>query len=144
MINRYYDIEKFVTDSSKLRVVNTSEIYISSPEDYDIVIDLEDRINEFEKLKPFITLVAGNICKLDNMVQQFNRMRCGDNDFDFDLSVICLEKSNILKLDYWGTRINTQFVVVFEFTCNEFVMKSFGRINDIPSDWNKEMQSSSS
>lgn len=142
MKNRYHDLDKFVTDSNKLTIINTSEVYISSPDNYDIVIDLENRIDEFETLKPFITLIAGNICKLDNMVQEYNRLHCRENEFDFDLTVIYLDRPNVIKLDYWGTRINTQFTAAFEFTSNEFVLKSFGRIDNIPSDWNKETQSS--
>lgn len=141
MINRYHNSENFVTDISKLTIINTSEIYISGPDDYDIVIDLENRINEFEILKPFISLVTNNICKMDNMVQEYNRLHCRENEFDFDLTVIYFDKPNVIRLDYWGNRINTQFIVVFEFNGNEFVLKSFGKINNIPSDWNKETQS---
>ena len=40
MYNRYNDIEKFVIDPNKLQVVNGSEVYISSEENYNIVVDL--------------------------------------------------------------------------------------------------------
>ena len=53
MYNRYHDIKKFVTDPEKLQIVNGSEVYISSEEDYDIVVDLAGHIADFEGLKPF-------------------------------------------------------------------------------------------
>ena len=39
MYNRYHDIRKFITDPEKLQMMNGSEVYISSEEDYDIVVD---------------------------------------------------------------------------------------------------------
>ena len=38
------------------------KVYISSEEDYDIVVDLKEHKEEFESLKPFIALIARNIC----------------------------------------------------------------------------------
>ena len=52
------------------QIVNGSEVYISSKENYDIVVDLQGHTEEFERLKPFITLVAQSICDLDNTTQK--------------------------------------------------------------------------
>lgn len=46
MYNRYHDIRKFITDPEKLQMMNGSEVYISSEEDYDIVVDLEGHTEE--------------------------------------------------------------------------------------------------
>lgn len=48
MYNRYYDIKKFITDPEKLQIVNGSEVYISSEEDFDIVVDLKGHKEEFD------------------------------------------------------------------------------------------------
>lgn len=71
MYDRYADMEKFITDPDKLQIVNGSEVYISSEYDYDIAVDLQGRVEDFEQLKPFIILVAKSICELDNTVQKF-------------------------------------------------------------------------
>ena len=56
MYDRYNDIDKFITDPDKFRVINGSEIYISSEDNYNIVVDLQGHTEEFEQLKPFIVL----------------------------------------------------------------------------------------
>ena len=115
MYNRYHDIKKFVTDPEKLQIVNGSEVYISSEEDYDIVVDLKEHKEEFESLKPFIAFIARNICELDNTAQKFNRLHSGESRFPFDLELIFIDVSHVI-LEYWGTEVNTQFGVVFEYS----------------------------
>ena len=134
MYNRYYDIKKFITDPEKLQIVNGSEVYISSEEDYDIVVDLKGHKEEFESLKPFIAFVARNICELDNTAQKFNRLHSGESRFPFDLELIFIDVSHVI-LEYWGTEVNTQFGVVFEYSKDKFTLKKFGMIQDIPADW---------
>ena len=56
MYDRYNDIDKFITDPDKFRVVNGSEVYISSEDNYNITVDLQGHTEEFEQLKPFIVL----------------------------------------------------------------------------------------
>ena len=116
MYNRYHDIKKFVTDPEKLQIVNGSEVYISSEEDYDIVVDLKEHKEEFESLKPFIAF--------------------GESRFPFDLELIFIDVSHVI-LEYWGTEVNTQFDVVFEYSKDKFTLKKFGMIQDIPADWEK-------
>ena len=134
MYNRYHDIKKFVTDPEKLQIVNGSEVYISSEEDYDIVVDLKEHKEEFECLKPFIAFIARNICELDNTAQKFNRLHSGESRFPFDLELIFIDVSHVI-LEYWGTEVNTQFGVVFEYSKDKFTLKKFGMIQDIPADW---------
>ena len=134
MYNRYHDIKKFVTDPEKLQIVNGSEVYISSEEDYDIVVDLKEHKEEFESLKPFIAFIARNICELDNTAQKFNRLHSGESRFPFDLELIFIDVSHVI-LEYWGTEVNTQFGVVFEYSKDKFTLKKFGMIQDIQADW---------
>lgn len=136
MYNRYHDIKKFVTDPEKLQIVNGSEVYISSEEDYDIVVDLKEHKEEFESLKPFIAFIARNICELDNTAQKFNRLHSGESRFPFDLELIFIDVSHVI-LEYWGTEVNTQFDGVFEYSKDKFTLKKFGMIQDIPADWEK-------
>lgn len=136
MYNRYHDIKKFVIDPEKLQIVNGSEVYISSEEDYDIVVDLKEHKEEFESLKPFIAFIARNICELDNTAQKFNRLHSGESRFPFDLELIFIDVSHVI-LEYWGTEVNTQFDVVFEYSKDKFTLKKFGMIQDIPADWEK-------
>lgn len=134
MYNRYYDIKKFITDPEKLQIVNGAEVYISSEEDYDIVVDLKGHKEEFESLKPFIAFVARNICELDNIAQKFDKLHSGESRFPFDLELVFIDVSHVI-LEYWGTEVNTQFDVVFEYSKDKFTLKKFGMIQDIPADW---------
>lgn len=139
MYNRYNDIRKFITDDSKLKIENGSEVYISSEENYDIVVDLDDRIDEFDKIKPLIVFVAKNVCELDNIVQRFDRKCLNGNQFPYELEIIYIDKPNFIKFQYWGTTENTMFDVVFKYENNKFVLKSFGLCDNIPADWDKEI-----
>ena len=138
MYNRYHDINKFITDPEKLQIVNRSEVYISREEDYDIVVDFEGHTEEFESLKPFIAFIARNICELDNTAQKFNRLHSGESRFPFDLELILIDVSHVI-LEYWGTEVNTQFDVVFEYRKGKFTLKKFGMIQDIPADWEQDL-----
>ena len=138
MYNRYCDIKKFITDPEKLQIVNGSEVYISSEEDYDIVVDLREHKEEFESLKPFIALIARNICELDNTAQKFDRLHSGESRFLFDLELVFIDVSHVI-LEYWGTEVNTQFDVVFEYRKGKFTLKKFGMIQDIPADWEQDL-----
>ena len=139
MYNRYNDLGKFITDISELKIKNGSEVSISSEKDYDIVIDLDDRVGEFEELIPFIAIVARSICELDNMAQSFDVLHLkGSWQFPYDLEIVYLDRPNIVRLEYWGTIENTVFDVCFEYKDNKFVLKSFGLREDIPDDWDKK------
>ena len=134
MYNRYHDIKKFITDPEKLQIVNSSEVYISSEENYDIVVDLAGHIADFEGLKPFIVLVAQSLCELDNTAQKFDKLQSGSLYFPCVVSIIFIDYPYVI-FEYWGTEENTQFDVVFEHSEGKFTLKSFGTISNIPSNW---------
>jgi len=138
MYNRYSDIKKFVTDPSKLQIVNGSEVYISSEENYDIVIDLQGHTEEFEQLKPFITLIAQSICDLDNTAQKFDNLHSKSSQFPYVVAIVFIDDPHVI-LEYWGTEENTQFDVVFEHNDGMFTLKSFGTILNILPDWEQTL-----
>jgi len=143
MYNRYSDITKFVTDPSKLQIVNGSEIYISSEENYDIVVDLQGHTEEFERLKSFVTLVAQSICDLDNTAQKFDNLHNKSSQFPYVIAIVFIDEPNVI-LEYWGTEENTQFYVVFEHKNGIFLLKSFGTILNISPDWEQKLSAAHS
>lgn len=138
MYNRYGDIEKFITDPDKLQITNDSEVYISSEDNYDIVFDLQGHSEEFEQLKPFITFVARSVCELDNMAQKFDKLYSGNSQFNYIVAIIFIDNPYII-FRYWGTEENTEFDVVFEHSKDKFILKSFGTIFDISSNWEETL-----
>ncbi|MBQ7774705.1 MAG: hypothetical protein IJ379_07865 [Lachnospiraceae bacterium] len=137
--NRYGDITKFVTDSSKLKIEKGCEVYISSPKDYDIVVDLEECQEDFEELKPRIAFWTEHICELDNIAQRFCEVHsAGKGTIDAHIAIVCIDKPDAVELVYWGDSVNTEFVVEFQHEDGKFVLKSFGRFKDIPRDWEKQ------
>lgn len=133
MYNRYDDLGKFITDSSQLRITNATEVYISSDENYGIVVDLDGQADKFEALKPFIVFLAEHICELDNMAQRFSSLRHpNERHFPFDLAIIYLEEPDIVRLEYWGILENTVFDVAFRYKENEFELIKFGMLDHIP------------
>lgn len=140
MYNRYNDLKKFITDSSELKIVNNSEVYVSSEDNYDIVIDLDGQIDKFEKLKPFIIFITKHICELDNIAQRFSSL-CHHNDrkFSFELEIVYIDETDVVRLEYWGTSENTVFDVVFRYINNEFVLEKFGMLDNIPYDWEEKL-----
>ena len=138
MYNRYNDIEKFVIDPNKLQVVNGSEVYISSEENYNIVVDLQSHTDEFEQLKPFIITVVQNVCELDNTAQKFDKLQSGSLYFPCVVSIIFIDYPYVI-FEYWGTEENTQFDVVFEHSEGKFTLKSFGTILNISPDWEQTL-----
>lgn len=137
MYNRYQDIDKFITDVNELRMDKDGGVYISNEEDYGIMVDLEEQMDKFEELKPQIVFVAKHIGELDNMVQRYSRKRWNETLEDY-VALVYIDEPNIVTLEYWGARVNTQYLVEFEYTDNQFVLKSFGMNKDIPADWDKE------
>ena len=136
--NRYSDINKFVTDPNELKIVDNSYVYISREEDYGIALDLDERVSEFEMLKSQIVFVAEHICELDNMAQRFIYMRHPEEkEFMDTLEIVYIDDPNIVTLEYWGYHVNTQYLVEFKYEDNRFKLKSFGMVNDIPDNWEK-------
>lgn len=145
MYNRYNDANKFITDIDKL-IMEDGYVYISAEEDYDISVCLEEQMECFEELKPAIIKVAGHICELDNIVQRYYKKCCVNSqkyykerynidDFEDDLVIVYIDEPNIITLEYWGARENTQYLVKFEEIDNKFILKSFEPNENIPADW---------
>ena len=144
MYDRYADMEKVITDPDKLQIVNGSEVYISSEKDYDIAVDLQGRVEDFEQLKPFIILVAKSICELDNTIQKFEYQHnwialspsilLSEPPFYYDIETVFINDPYII-LKYWGTEEDRDFDVVFEFKNGKFVLRNFDTVRDIPEDW---------
>ena len=81
--------------------------------------------------------MAKNICRLDNIVQKFERQQNrngSSSQFQYNIAVVFIDDPYII-LEYWGTEENTQFDVVFECEREKFLLKSFGTIQDIPENW---------
>ncbi len=168
MYNRFSDISKFILHSDRLKVVNNYEVYISNEEDHDIYVDIEDynfkptedeKLSQskldkysnnlnivpqaFDLLKPLIIDVARSICKLDNLVQEYNKEMdnsydysiYGDDDFHYELPYVLLKKPSLVILNYVGCRINTEFHVIFEYEHNAFYFKSFGLNKTLLEKW---------
>lgn len=139
MHNRYSDIGKFITDSSQLKLEGNSEVYISSEENYDIVVDLDEQSSKFEELKPFIVFIAKHVCELDNIAQRYIRLNHPGSQFPYNLAIIYIDSHDTIRFDYWGTIENTQFSVVFKDEGNEFKLKGFGLRDDIPDNWDEDI-----
>lgn len=136
--HRYDGPDRFITDCNELKMANHSEVYLSREGYDDITVDLSGQAGRFEELKPVISLVAENICMLDDTVQRFHQLYRKEEDFPYDLAVIQLdEPAGSVVLEYWGTSVNTQFDVVFEYRDHGFTLKRFGGIHDISPDWDK-------
>ena len=99
MYNRYADIEKFVTDPDELQIANGSEVYISSEDNYDIVVDLQGHTEDFEQLKPFISFVAKNICELDNIAQKFDNLHSKSSQFPYVVAVVFVDNPYVILHD---------------------------------------------
>ena len=97
--------------------------------------------------------VEGGVCAAKGF--SANGLNCGlnPNKEKNDLALIYSEKMcnaaavyttnkvkgapNMIALEYWGTRENTQYLVKFEEIDNKFILKSFGMVDDIPADWDE-------
>lgn len=148
MYNRYDNINKFITDIDKLKMDKYGTVYISEEDDYDISVCLDEQMERFEELKPVIIKVAEHVCELDNIVQRYYKKYCKNSqkyykgrynidDFEDYPETIYIDKPNMIALEYWGARENTQYLVKFEEIDNKFILKSFGMVDDIPADWDE-------
>ena len=151
MYNRYDDINKFITDIDKLEMDNEGTVCISKEEDYYIWVCLEDQMERFEELKPVIIKIAEHICELDNTVQRYYEKCCENSkryykeryntdDFEDPLVIVYIDEPNIITLEYWGARENTQYLVMFEEIDDKFILKSFGSVEDIPENWDEGVE----
>ena len=134
-----YEREKFIEDASQIEVVDECYICISGEDDYDMAIYLEEDASEIEDINKYIMSLIEHIGELDNMVQKYNSIRWPqETDFPYELVNIHIDGQEDIRLEYWGCIENTQFYVRFKYIKNSYVMKSFGLVEDIPEDWEKE------
>ncbi|MDE7424768.1 MAG: hypothetical protein K2N51_13945 [Lachnospiraceae bacterium] len=129
---RYNNKSKLITDTNKLQLTNETEVIIYREEQYydEVVVDLEGQVDKFDELKPLIGFVAENLCKMDCIAQKYD----GDDKFaeNYAIAYVCLESPNTIKLTYFGTFVNTEFDVVFQYIKEDLVLKSFGTMKNIP------------
>ena len=135
---RYGGLGKFITDPDKLELDQHALVYISAEEDYDIAVDLEGQEEKFDALRPFIAFVAKNICRLDDLVQRYDREReRGGGRFPYSLNLVYVDRPCLI-LEYCGMIENTTFDVVFRQEDGKFILESFGMRNNLPPDWSVE------
>ena len=135
---RYGDLSKFITDPDGLELDQHALVYLSAEDDYDIAVDLERQEEKFDALRPYIAFVAKNICRLDNLVQRYDREReRGGGRFPYSLNLVYVDKPCLI-LEYGGMIENTTFDVVFRQEDGKFILESFGIRNNLPPDWSVE------
>ncbi|MDE5591292.1 MAG: hypothetical protein K2J60_19470 [Acetatifactor sp.] len=133
-LNRYGNLEKFITDPDKLVLNNGEEVIMSGYGDYCITFDMEDAPCGFEELRGFIAQLAKEICELDNIVQKY-ACHEGGTMTDYELSVVCLDKDYNVHLVYEGTKVANVCEVMFEKKNGRYYLRKFGWVVDIPDDW---------
>ena len=135
---RYGDLSKFITDPDGLELDQHALVYLSAEDDYDIAVDLERQKEKFDALRPYIAFVAKNICRLDDLVQRYDREReRGGGRFPYSLNLVYVDKPCII-LEYCGMIENTTFDVVFRQENGKFILESFGMRHSLPPDWSVE------
>ena len=135
---RYGDLSKFITDPDGLELDQHALVYLSAEDDYDIAVDLERQEEKFDALRPYIAFVAKNICRLDDLVQRYDREReRGGGRFPYSLNLVYVDKPCII-LEYCGMIENTSFDVVFRQENGKFILESFGMRHSLPPDWSVE------
>ena len=138
---RYTDTEKLITNVDDLVLTEDGAVYIYSGDKWytDVFVDLEEKENQFEALKPMISYAAKNLCNLDLIAQRYCALE-GDRNFAFEYEVayILLNAPDEIILGYYGMQVNTEFDVVFQCIEDKFLLKRFGTVTEVPPDWDKE------
>lgn len=138
---RYTDTAKRITNSEQLELTDTGEVLIYCGDKWhgEVTVNLQGREDQFEELKQVIVYIAKNLCKIDLTAQRYNALY-GDGKFaySYEMAYICLEPSDKISVRYYGIQENTEFDVVFQCANEEFRLKSFGMMKNIPPDWNRE------
>ena len=131
-------MSKFITDPDGLELDQHALVYLSAEDDYDIAVDLERQEEKFDALRPYIAFVAKNICRLDDLVQRYDREReRGGGRFPYSLNLVYVDKPCLI-LEYCGMIENTTFDVVFRQENGKFILESFGMRHSLPPDWSVE------
>lgn len=139
--SRYADRSKIITDEKKLQLTDETQVMIFRGDEIysEVVVDLEERAAEFEKLKSLIVFIAGSLDEMDRIAQKYAE----DSHFTehYEAVIVYLDGHDRLRLEYWGMIENTVFDVIFQYnieeTENGLILKAFGMQKDIPPDWDK-------
>lgn len=135
---RYTDILKLVTDIDELKLIQGTQVLIYRGDKWydEVTVDLEGQKEQFEKLRPYIVSITKNLCEMDSIAQKYSR----DSKFAFNYQIACIHLSapDIISMRYFGMIENTEFDVVFQHINGNFILKSFGMVNNIPPDWDKK------
>ncbi len=110
-------------------------IYREDRHHEEIVVDLGGQEEQFEELKTLIAFAAGNLCKMDRIAQEYNK----DKQFadHYEVAYLRLDTPDTIRITYFGVCENTEFDVVFQVADGDLILRSFGTIKDIASDWYK-------
>ncbi len=136
MLDRYRDRTKFIP---LVELHEEDGLICISPEDnYDIAIDAEKCYVPFEGLKPFFAVILKHIGELDNIVQQFDNLKCGtplSDETPYILNMINVPKTNFVTFEYICTDVNSEFNALFEYKNERFYLREFGMVKNIHDDW---------
>ena len=125
---------------NELELINETQVLVYHEDKWynEVIVDLEGQEEKFIELKSHIVFIAKNLCKLDSMAQHYSVLH-GDSKFvdDYEIAYIRLVELDEVSLTYYGIQENTEFDVVFQCVDSGFLLKSFGSIKNIASDWDK-------
>ncbi len=141
LIKKRYD-DNLILDIDRLELTDERDVMIYRGDTFydEVFVDLEGQEKEFEKLKPYIVFIAKNLSQMDFIAQKYHFNKYGLNFFfDYEIAYVFIDTPNEIILRYYGIKENTEFDVVFEYEDDKFILKSFGTINNIPYDWDKNI-----
>ena len=105
----------------------------------EVTVNLKGQEEKFEELKSVVACIAKNLCKIDLIAQRYDTLYDdGRLAFDYEIAYVCLNDLNEISVIYYGTVVNTEFDVIFQYINDEFLLKSFGMRKNIPLDWDRE------
>lgn len=127
MKKRYKNI--LINNMDDIKIINDDEVLVYQDEGIydDVYFSLEDVREEVDSLKPLLLLVAQNLSRMDEMVQQYDS-KCNFAE-KFDLAVIYPELPDIIRFVYWGNDVNTEFETRFQVKDGQFMLITYGRKN---------------
>ena len=137
---RYKDKERLLLNADQLTLTEDTLVQIYQGDKFfdEVFIDLEEDVEKFELLKPYMIWIAENLCQMDIIVQKYNILR-GLPKFAMEFSIgnIYLELPDKIRIRYYGTYENTEFVVLLQYINDKFILQQYGNRTDILQDWDK-------
>lgn len=139
---RYADETRLTLDANELKLTDGTLVRIYEEDKWydEVCIDLKESAAKFEELKPYLIFIAKNLCKMDAIVQKYYSSLKKNTSFadGYEVAYLCLDEPDGIRLTYYGTHENTEFDVIFQHINDEFILKSFGMVKNIPPDWDKQ------